>query len=85
MLSVQDFAVTGCGEGVLELWEEVRQEKQLGKRLSFVICPTECLRPIGSLNLWQVTEVKVHNAFHRGVQTGYAHLTSWRSGAGRGR
>lgn len=32
MLSVQDFAVTGCGGGVLELWEEVRQEKQLGKR-----------------------------------------------------
>lgn len=54
MLSVQDFAVAGCGEGVLELWGivgKVRQEKHLGKRLSFVICPTECLRPIGSLNL----------------------------------
>ena len=29
-----------------------------------------------------MTEVKVHDAFHRAVQTGYALLTSWRSGAG---
>ena len=29
-------------------------------------------------------EVEGHNAFLRAVQTGYALLTSWRSGAGRG-
>ena len=27
-------------------------------------------------------EVEGHNAFHRAVQTGYALLISWRSGAG---
>ena len=34
MLSVQDFAVTGCGEGVLELWEKTGRRSNWARGLA---------------------------------------------------